>query len=486
MKLWPTAVTSVAARTLQFEFLIAGGVVSPDGTETEGITINGQFPGPAIEATMGDRIQVQVVNQLTKDFSIHWHGMRQFGTLRSDGVPGITQEPIPPGGSYLYDFEVADQMGTWWYHAHTGLDLMQAFGPLIVRESEHVLADLIAFDARFQYDRELTVMISEWWHQSPDQLAAGLTTLPFTYLPPPECILLNGQTSPLFVVERGLRYRLRVISASGGDTFSLHIPFHDLLLIEADGTVLEPVTVKRIVVGPGQRYSAILTADQLMGNFALSVRSNHSAATALLHYADAPIDFGLQFNLPHSSQVWDDSALRTSQWYRRNLIRHHFPPPLAVDREIVLTIRDTRVDGLAKFEINGVVHPPHPSLRTTYPVQAGEALQIVFMHFPANTTRCEPHPWHMHGHAFYTVGSGPGIYDPRVHGRDIQATLRSAPYLPLLRDTLITYPQIAQPASQSCGWYAIRFIADNPGDWLFHCHVTPHLIMGKYIVLHEA
>ncbi|KAJ9050604.1 hypothetical protein DSO57_1013019 [Entomophthora muscae] len=460
-------------------------MLSPDGIETEGITINGQFPGPPIEAAMGDRIQVQVVNQLSKDFSIHWHGMRQFGTLRSDGVPGVTQEPIPPGGSYFYDFEVGDQMGTWWYHAHTGLDLIQAFGSFVVFESEDVKSDLILFDDRFEYDFEMVVMLSEWWHQSPSELESHLVTTPFIFPPPPNSILINGQTSPVFTVERGKRYRLRLIAASGGENFSLHIPFHDLLLIEADGTVLEPLSVQRIVIGPGQRYSAILTADQLMGSFAVSVRTNHSATTASLLYSDAPSDLSPQLNVPHSTQIWQDSALHTSNWYHRNFISHHIPPPIEVDREIILNIKDTQENGLFKFTINGVTHPPHPSLRTTYPIQVGESIQVIFQHFPSNSTECAPHPWHLHGHAFYTVAYGPGLYNPHIHNADIQAKLQLSPKLPLLRDTLITYPQLTKPTTTSCGWYAIRFIADNPGDWFFHCHITPHLIMGKYIVIHE-
>ncbi|KAI0241603.1 hypothetical protein L0F63_005315 [Massospora cicadina] len=476
--------TVLVAKTIEHQFIVETGTVNPDGTEMPGITINGQFPGPAIEAEMGDRIFVLVVNRLSKNFSMHWHGIRQFGTLRSDGVPGVTQEPIPPGGEYQYDFNVEDQMGTWWYHAHTDLDLIQAFGLLVVRESEPIRKELIAYNPKYYYDDELVMMLSEWWHQSPTDLAAGLTTAPFRYPPNPDAILINGQLSPTFTVEGGKRYRLRIVASNGQGIFSVHIPFHELELIEADGTVLEPIMVKRIVIGSGQRYSAIFDAKKVASNFVISVQSKQANASAILHYSDAPLS--LLVTLPHSTQTWMDSSLHTSSWYARNRINHYYSPPITIQTEIILNIRDTEVDGIPKYKINDLIQPPHPHLPATYTTHVGERIQVIIQHFASNNTGCEPHPWHFHGHSFYVVGSGEGLYDPTLHNPRIEAKLKLSPKLPVLRDTLITQVIQPNPASTTCGWYAIRYLADNPGDWLMHCHITPHLIMGKYLVIHEG
>ncbi|KAI9290737.1 hypothetical protein K502DRAFT_368986 [Neoconidiobolus thromboides FSU 785] len=118
------------------------------------ITINGRFPGPKIEVNSYDTIIVDVTNNMDSDLTIHWHGMLQKGTVISDGVPYVTQDPIKPNASYRYEYHVTDQAGTWYYHAHTGLDSEQLFGPLIVRDQPHIYNDLISYDNQFSYDEE--------------------------------------------------------------------------------------------------------------------------------------------------------------------------------------------------------------------------------------------------------------------------------------------------------------------------------------------
>jgi FtsP/CotA-like multicopper oxidase with cupredoxin domain len=97
--------------------------------------INGQFPGPMIEANWGDWIQVTVRNNITgpeDGTSVHWHGMLQKETPWMDGVPSISQCPIAPGSSFEYRFR-ADIYGTSWYHSHYSAQYLDgAFGPLII------------------------------------------------------------------------------------------------------------------------------------------------------------------------------------------------------------------------------------------------------------------------------------------------------------------------------------------------------------------
>ncbi|MFZ9162740.1 MAG: multicopper oxidase domain-containing protein, partial [Burkholderiaceae bacterium] len=90
--------------------------VGPDGTQpTQLWCFNGQFPGPEIRVRQGDRLRVRFVNQLPQPSSIHWHGIRLPNHM--DGVPGLTQDPVPPGGEFLYEFDCPDA-GTFWYHPH--------------------------------------------------------------------------------------------------------------------------------------------------------------------------------------------------------------------------------------------------------------------------------------------------------------------------------------------------------------------------------
>lgn len=87
--------------------------LAPDGVSMPMILVNGQFPGPTIEANWGDWIEVVVNNALTEGTSIHWHGFLQTGTPYMDGTPGVTQCPIAPGTSFTYRFR-AELYGTSW------------------------------------------------------------------------------------------------------------------------------------------------------------------------------------------------------------------------------------------------------------------------------------------------------------------------------------------------------------------------------------
>lgn len=107
-----------------YEFTIARGTLKPDGVETPAILINGQYPGPLIEANWGDTINVKVTNgiktqgNLTEEgTSLHWHGLNQKPTPWYDGVPSVHQCPIAPGKSFTYSF-VATNYGSAWYHSH--------------------------------------------------------------------------------------------------------------------------------------------------------------------------------------------------------------------------------------------------------------------------------------------------------------------------------------------------------------------------------
>jgi FtsP/CotA-like multicopper oxidase with cupredoxin domain len=102
--------------TVTYNWEITETTGAPDGYERSMMLINGQFPGPLVEANWGDTVVVNVKNSLTTNgTSIHWHGIRQLGTNEMDGAVGVTQCPIAPGDSFTYTWK-ATQYGTSWYH----------------------------------------------------------------------------------------------------------------------------------------------------------------------------------------------------------------------------------------------------------------------------------------------------------------------------------------------------------------------------------
>lgn len=97
--------------TRRYDFNISRGVIAPDGYEKRVLLVNDQFPGPLIEANWGDWIEVKVTNSISEEpaegTTIHWHGFLQTGTPWMDGVPGVTQCPIPPGHSFTYRVNIS-------------------------------------------------------------------------------------------------------------------------------------------------------------------------------------------------------------------------------------------------------------------------------------------------------------------------------------------------------------------------------------------
>jgi FtsP/CotA-like multicopper oxidase with cupredoxin domain len=142
-------------------------VLTATGVVRKMLVINGQFPGPLIRVNRGDRVLVNVTNEMTNGTSIHWHGMFQNGTNWMDGTVGITQCPIAPGRSFLYNFTVENQYGTYWYHSHLSTQYTDGIvGPLIVHAPEEA-------EARKDYDVDQILLISDWYHDLSGALLPG-------------------------------------------------------------------------------------------------------------------------------------------------------------------------------------------------------------------------------------------------------------------------------------------------------------------------
>ncbi|TVU07925.1 hypothetical protein EJB05_41302, partial [Eragrostis curvula] len=157
-----------APKTWNFTWNVEYILWAPDCKQRGMIGINGAFPGPTITAKAGDRIVVVVNNHLhTEGVVIHWHGIRQIGTPWADGTASISQCAINPGESFTYNF-TADKAGTFFYHGHFGMQRAAGlYGSLIVNKTE-------GEKEPFDYDDELNMLLSDWYHEAVYAQAAGL------------------------------------------------------------------------------------------------------------------------------------------------------------------------------------------------------------------------------------------------------------------------------------------------------------------------
>ena len=279
-------------RGREFDLEIGQARVDFTGTERTAITVNGSLPAPLLEWREGETVTLRVRNTLDETASIHWHGLVLPANM--DGVPGLSFDGIPAGGSYTYQFPLK-QAGTYWYHSHSGFQEQQGlYGPIVIhpREADPIRSDRehvllltdwtdedpariyrkLKKDSAYYNWRQRTVVdlvrdlrAKGWSETMADRLAWGgmrmsaadladVTGSTYTYL-------LNG-TAPagnwtgLFTP--GERVRLRVINGSAMSYFDVRIPGLKLTVVAADGLPVRPVTVDEFRIAVAETYDVIV------------------------------------------------------------------------------------------------------------------------------------------------------------------------------------------------------------------------------------
>ncbi|MGE3803154.1 MAG: multicopper oxidase family protein, partial [Gemmataceae bacterium] len=429
-----------------YTFKVAKFKGSPDGFDREIWGVNDQLPGPTIHAKEGEKIRIKVISDLgTAPTSIHWHGMHQPGTWQMDGVANVSRPPIPTGESFTYAYEVTPA-GTHWYHSHTGVQYGDGiFGPLIIAEKEPIA----------RYDRDQILMINDWFHKSGDVLLEDLKQGKFLTGKKPtkeefgdipfDSGLINGKgrgpggKGPLTIieVEKGEKIRLRIINASSTYALRFQVDQHPLTVIASDGPAVEPVKVDNLNLAIGERFDALLEADQEGVHWIRAVTGDGNEIRAVLRYK------GSKKDEPEESPVkWGEKALTLADLRSRQPVKLD-PKP----RESTYVLGGTMKP--YRWNINKQFFPEAD------PIELAKDEHVRFV--LKNETMMD-HPFHLHGHSFYVLGKSDSL-----NVKD-----------PPLKDT------IAVPAK---GDMVIQWVARNPGHWFFHCHIEWHLATGMARVI---
>lgn len=256
--------------------------MSADGHSRGILAANRQLPGPSIQVCENDIMVIDVVNRVPgQGLTLHWRGQPQVETPFMDGVPMVTQCPIPSYTTFQYKFR-ASAPGTHLYHAHSGAESSDGlFGAFIVRQPEKIEPHRKLYD----FDKNEHVMvISEWSHGFAIQ--SILDTIPLSV----ESLLVNGKgvhkdtkvsenegNVPLsgFSVSPGKRYRFRVAHAGGvkGCPVTLTVEDHVLQLIALDGHPVVPKEVNSLILGRGERADFVLNANKEVRSYWIKVSS---------------------------------------------------------------------------------------------------------------------------------------------------------------------------------------------------------------------
>jgi FtsP/CotA-like multicopper oxidase with cupredoxin domain len=420
--------------------------------KTEVWSYNGGVPGPEIRVKQGSRLKIIVENRLKEDTTVHWHGLRV--PFKMDGVSHLTQKPIAPGGQFTYEFDLPDA-GTYWYHPHErGFEQVARglYGPLIVEEREPV-----------KVDRDITWVMDDWRLKQDAQIAGDFgNVMDIGHAGRiGNTVTVNGVVPDTFPVRAGERVRLRLINVANARNFALDFVGHNPWVIALDGQPVAPHRLGKggIVLGPAMRADLIIDMEQAPGaRFTVTDRFYSRREYRLLDlvYNDTPPlrahPLGAPIGLAANTMPEPDL---------KSAIRHEIVLGGGMmGRMSSAMVKGKRVDirdmmHLGKmWAINGVAstgHVMHPALTL-----ARGRSHILAM---KNDTRW-PHPMHLHGHSF------------RVITRNGQPTLHKE-----WRDTVLMAPGEKVD---------VAFVADNPGDWLLHCHVLEHMAGGMMAVVRVA
>lgn len=414
----------------------------------------GDRPGMGgIRAKVGDLIEATFVNNISTANTLHWHGIALRNDM--DGVHDLTQAAVDPGGRFTYRFTVPDA-GTHWFHPHMGLELDRGlYAPLIVEDPNDPIAS----------DVDVTLMLDDWldgFGRTPEQVLdelqgggsgghdMGNMGNNNTSMGATNSMMagLTGEVAyPLHVIngrapseretinaKSGQRVRLRLINAGSDTAYRVAVGGHRLTVTHADGFPVTPVEVDNVVLGMGERYDVIVTAGS--GAFpivAIPEGKTDPAAEAVLRTngaATVPVVGSRPAELNGRTLVYRDLSATEA-------VRLAAKSPDRAESISLTSKSSAYIHG-----INGKNFPD----TTPVIVRQGERLRLKVV----NDTMMF-HPIHLHGHTFQLVGDGSAR-----------------------KDTVNVLPM-------STVEFDIE--ADNPGQWMLHCHNTYHLVTGMATVL---
>ena len=438
-------------------------VPEPHG-ETPAWCYNGQVPGPAIRVRQGDRLRIHVGNGLDEETTVHWHGLRVPNAM--DGVPHLTQAPIKPGETFTYEFDAVDA-GTFWYHPHqrsfeqVGRGL---YGPLVVEEAEAP-----------RVDRDLTWVLDDWrltgsaeisedfgnGHDLSHNGRVGNT------------VTINGRVPESVAVRQGERIRLRLVNAANARIFGLDFQDHEPVVIALDGQPVAPHAPQGnlIVLGPAMRADVILDITGKAGS-RLSVIDRFYEGLEYrlvdLAYTDAILrDRRPDWPLALPANPLPEPDLTDA--VRHDVVFNGGMMGGMVMQEMGGSMGNDSSGGMMGNMMGGMMNMMHSGKIWFINGVAAEGhvmdpmlvLRQGRSHVLAMTNATAwHHPIHLHGHSF------------RVIARDGAPTPHRE-----WQDTVLMAPRERAE---------IAFVADNPGDWMFHCHILEHQAAGMTGVIRVA
>ncbi len=432
------AETSTTAATVLRPAPARVRMVGDKAPATAAWAYNGVTPGPVLRLRQGTPFHATVENGLAETTTVHWHGIRLPNAM--DGVPGLTQPPIAPGGRFEYAFTPPDA-GTFWYHSHDdGLVQMGRglVGALIVEEADPPMVD-----------RELLWTVQDWRLDENAQIVPGFNNRMEIAMAGRvgNTVTINGRLPETLSVHAGERIRLRLLNAAIARIMALRFEGHRPVIVALDGQPCDPHTPPdgRILLGPAMRADVMLDMQGEPGrSYAVVDDFYGGLAYTLVHIAYAaaaplrPHPLAAPLRLPDNPVPRPDLTAAVTQEIR---LQGGMMSGMGGGMRGMM--------GGAAWSINGqsMTGDGSAGMPPLFRIDRGRSCLLDLRNETAWW-----HPIHLHGHSFSVLDRA-GMAVPHDEWGD----------------TVLVRPQER---------VRVAFVADNPGDWMLHCHVMEHQVGG--------
>jgi FtsP/CotA-like multicopper oxidase with cupredoxin domain len=438
---------------------------------------NGQYPGPLIEATRGSEVTVEFTNRLPHPTTVHWHGIRL--DHRNDGVPGLSQPPVPPEGRFTYRIRFPDA-GVYWYHPHVREDIQQElglYGNLLVRSG--------AEETYGPVNREAVLMLDDILIGDDGLVPLGLESPTHALMGRfGNTLLVNGEPRYRIAVARGEVVRFYLTNAASTRTFNLSFAGARMKVVGSDiGPYAREEWVESVVIGPAERYvvharfdrpgtaalvNRVRGLDHLYGKFFAEVDTLGTVAVGRRRIGH---DLAGSF-----------STLRRDTAAGAEMARYRRAAPSAPAKALVLTLETRDLPRVTQrlMQLDSIYFSPmewsgtmpmmnwastgrqvrwilrdpatgRENMDLDWSFRRGEPVRILLVN-ERRSFHAMQHPIHLHGQRFLVLSVN-GVPSENLAWKDT----------------------VLLPAGA-----AVDILLDpsNPGRWMLHCHIAEHLSAG--------
>lgn len=519
-------IIACAGKVHELDFNISWVDTAPEGSYIKKqIGVNGMWPPPEIHVNKNDRIVLSVTNSLSSsdntdqigefNTSLHFHGLfhnitktENEQSIQNDGPEMVTGYGIPYNETLVYNFTVDDQVGTYWYHAHTGAQYIDGLrAPLIVHDEEK--------EKEWNITSDRAITVSEIYRKNYFAVMKKFLSRynPTGAEPIPDGFLFNDSANGTIEIDFNSKNLLRFVNVGGFVSQYIFSPRLKFKVVEIDGVYVEPFDTNLFEIGTAQRVTAIVEGlsekeylDEIhSGNYYGSHFPIYQIiAKSMLDVIPEELElikkhrflFPRQddtLQLPEPKEEIDSDELKFDDFMITPLNKiHRYENP---NKQVELVIKMENLgDGVNYAFFNNITYTPPkiPTLYTVYSspkehifnskIYGSNTNAIILEHndvveIVLNNDDDNRHNFHFHGHTFQIIERG----EPDAgHYNLTESFDESKAYendYPMIRDTVFV---------EGNSYLVIRFIADNPGVWFFHCHIDFHLEQGLAAVFIEA